>query len=197
MENENTNTNTNATETNSGAETLTLTKEELATLLQKEADKRVTQAITTAKAKWESEMGSKIDSHLKDYEKKASMTPEQLKQLDLEEKFKMLDKKEKDYLKMTREMEISKKLSEKKLSTVLTKFVYAEEDAEVEQNIATLEQLVMGMVNEEVEKRISSTKTKASVNTNGLDKEAFKKLSIAERSELFRTNPTLFKELSR
>lgn len=196
MENANTELNVNATET-TGAETLTLTKEELATMLQKEADKRVTQAITTAKAKWESEMGSKIDSHLKDYEKKASMTPEQLKALDIEEKFKMLEKKESEYTRMTKELEISKKLSEKKLSTVLTKFVYADNDAEVEQNIATLEQLVMGMVNEEVEKRISSTKTKASVNTNGLDKEAFKKLSIAERSELFRTNPTLFKELSR
>lgn len=160
MENTNTNTQeTTATET-TGAETLTLTKEELATMLQKEADKRVTQAITTAKAKWESEMGSKIDSHLKDYEKKASMTPEQLKALDIEEKFKMLEKKESEYTRMTKELEISKKLSEKKLSTVLTKFVYADNDAEVEQNIATLEQLVMGMVNEEVEKRISSTKTK-------------------------------------
>ena len=99
METTNTNPNmeqnTGVDETNETKETLTLTKEELAAMLQKETDKRVTSALTKAKKTWESEIGNKMDSHLKDYEKRAQMSPDQLKQLDLEQKFKMLDEKEK------------------------------------------------------------------------------------------------------
>ena len=193
MSEEMNNTNT-ATET--GAEQTTYTAEDFEKKLQSETDKRVNQALATAKAKWEKEMANKIDSQLKDYEKKAKMTPEELKALDLEEKFKMLEAKEKEYQSMTRKMEINQKLQEKKLSTLLVDFVYSDDMEKVDQNIATLEQLVLGMVNEEVEKRISSSKPKSSVNTAGLDKETFKKMTVLERQELFRTNPTLYKQLS-
>jgi len=188
--------NTTATEDTTGAETTTYTQEDFNKKLQSETDKRVSQAIATAKAKWESEIAGKIDIQLKDYEKKASMTPEQLKALDLEEKFKMLEAKEKEYQAMTRKMEISQKLQEKKLSTMLVDFVYADDMDVVEQKIATLEQLVLGMVNEEVEKRISSNKPKSSVQTAGLDKEKFQKMGVVERQELFRTNPELYRQLS-
>lgn len=181
---------------NNAAETLTLTKEELASMLQKETDKRVSSALKTAKSKWEAEIGNKMDSHLKDYEKRAQMTPEQLKQADLESKFKMLEEKEQQYQSMIRKAEISNMLNERKLSTVLTDFVYHDDMEVVEQRITTLEQLVLGMVNEEVEKRISSSTPKASVNTAGMDKEKFRKLSILERQELFNTNPTLYKQLA-
>lgn len=192
--NPNMETNTEVNEETT-SETLTLTKEELAAMLQKEADRRVTSAIAKAKKNWESEIGSKMDNHLKDYEKRAQMTPEQLKQIDLEEKFKMLDEKEKSYERMMRKVEIGEKLTERKLSTVLTDFVFDEDMDVVEQKIATLEQLVLGMVNEEVEKRINSSKPKASVNQAGMDKEKFKALSIAQRAELYRQNPTLYKQL--
>lgn len=201
METNNTNPNMEPNKEEKGApeenkETLTLTKEELATMLQKEADRRVTSALAKAKKNWESEIGSKMDSHLKDYEKRAQMTPEQLKQLDLEEKFKMLEEKEAQYQAMIRKVEIGEKLTERKLSTVLTDFVYDDDMDVVEQKITTLEQLVLGMVNEEVEKRINTSKPKASVNQASLDKEKFKSLSIAERAELYRTNPTLYKQLN-
>lgn len=187
--------NTEAETVTTGAEQITLTKTELEKMLQSEADKRVNQAIKTAKSKWDSEIGSKIDSQLKDYEKKAQMTPEQLKQLDIDEKLKMLDSREKEYLRKTKEVEITSKLQEMKLSPLLTKFIYSDNMEEVEQNITTIQQLVLGMVNEEVEKRISSSKPKA-VQTSGLNKEAFKKMSLAERSALYSQNPALYKELS-
>jgi len=187
---------TTATETTEvGTEQVTMTKAELEKMLQAESDKRVSQALKTAKSKWESEFSTKIDSHLKDYERKAQMTPEQLRQLSLDEKLQALDAREKEYSRKTREVDIAQKLSEKKLSTVLTKFVYSDNMDEVEQNITTLEQLVLGMVNEEVEKRIASSKPKA-ITTTGLNKEKFAKMSIAERSNLYKQNPQLYRELS-
>ncbi len=178
-----------------GVEQVTMTTEEFQAYLQRETDKRVTSALKTARSKWESELGTKVDTHFKDYERKAQMTPEQLKSLELDEKFKQLEAKEKEYTKKTREVEIAQRLGEKKLSAVLTKFVYNDNMDEVEQNIATLEQLVLGMVNEEVEKRIASSKPRAVV-TNGLNAEKFRNMGLAERSALYQQNPQLFKELA-
>lgn len=200
MENLNTNVDPGTLQADKGpeaAETLNFTKQELDLYLQKESDKRVTSALTTAKAKWESEIGTKMDSHLKDYEKRSQLTPEALKQLDLEEKFKLLEDKEKQYERMTKKMELNEILSKKGLSTVLSDFVYDEDMQIAEQKIATLEQLVLGMVNEQVERRISSTQPRASVKTENLDRESFSKLSIADRAQLYNTNPDLFKQLSK
>lgn len=178
-------------------ETLKMTQEQLNLLLQKESDKRVSSALATARKKWEEEIDDKMNTHLKDYERRAQMTPQELKQLDLEEKFKLLEEKEKEYKRMMREREIEKVLQKKGLSTVLCDFVYDEDMDIVEQKIATLEQLILGMVNEQIEQRINSSKPRASVKTEGLDKETFSKLSIAERAELYRQNPDLFKKLSK
>ena len=199
--NTNLDTTTGTLQQDKGPETteeiIKFTKEELDLYLQRESDKRVTSALNTARAKWESEIGNKMDSHLKDYEKRAKMTPEQLKQLDLEEKFKLLEEKEKQYERMTRKMELNEILSKKGLSTVLSDFVYDDDMEIAEQKIATLEQLVLGMVNEQVERRINSTQPKASIKTENLDKESFSKLSIAERAHLYNTNPELYKQLSK
>ena len=173
----------------------TMKKQDYETALQAEADRRVTQALETARKKWDKEFSTKIDTHLKDYEKKAQMSPDQLRQLDLDEKLKLLEAKEQEYARKTREIDIAQKLQEKKLSSVLTKFVYSDNMEEVEQNIVTLEQLIMGMVNEEVEQRISSNKPKA-ISISGLTAESFKKMSLAERSALYNQNPQLFKELA-
>ncbi len=175
-------------------DSVTMTKEEYAAALQAESDKRVTQALKTARAKWEAEVDTKINSHLKDYEKKAQMTPEQLAQMEIDDKLRALEEKEKEYMRKTREVEIAQKLQEKNLSSVLTKFVYSDKMEEVEQNITTLEQLVLGMVNEQIEQRISSNKPKA-VSAADLNKEKFQKMNLAERNEIYQQNPELFKEL--
>lgn len=179
------------------SETLEMTRSELNTLLQKESDRRVSSALETARKNWEKDIDTKMNNHLKDYERKAQMTPAELKQLDLEEKFKLLEEKEQKYKRMTREREIEKVLQKKGLSTVLCDFVYDDDMDVVEQKIATLEQLILGMVNEQIELRISSSKPRASVKTEGLDKERFSSLSIAERAELYRQDPELFKKLSK
>ena len=187
---------TGAEEQTNVEETLTLTKAELDLMLQKEADKRVSSALKTAKGKWEQEYSATVDNKLKDYEKRAQMTPEQLRQHELEQKLAKMEETEKRYNQTIKKAEIAEKLGERKLSKVLVDFVFDDNMDAVEQKITTLEQLVLGMVNEQVEARIASTTPKASVNTSTLDKEKFKKLSLAERNQIFMTNPTLYKQLS-
>lgn len=51
--------------------------EELQTLLQSETDKRVTQALNTAKTKWEAEFGEKLETEKKEAARLAKLTAEQ------------------------------------------------------------------------------------------------------------------------
>ena len=51
--------------------------EELQTLLQSETDKRVTQALNTAKAKWEAEFGEKLEIEKQEAARLAKLTAEQ------------------------------------------------------------------------------------------------------------------------
>ena len=51
--------------------------EELQTLLQSETDKRVTQALNTAKAKWEAEFGEKLENEKQEAARLAKLTAEQ------------------------------------------------------------------------------------------------------------------------
>lgn len=56
---------------------LPATPEELQAMLQSETDKRVTQALNTAKAKWEAEFGEKLESEKKEAARLAKLTAEQ------------------------------------------------------------------------------------------------------------------------
>ena len=51
--------------------------EELQALLQKETDKRVTQALNTAKAKWEAEFGEKLETEKAEAARLAKLTADQ------------------------------------------------------------------------------------------------------------------------
>ena len=173
-------------------EIITMTREEYEMELQRESDRRVSKAIATR----EDTLKKEIMAELKDYEKKSQMTPEQLKELELEEERAEIQRIREDIMKERAEINIQNKLIEKGMSPLLVDFVYDADEDKANQKMATLEQLILGMVNEEVEKRIGSTKPKASINTEGMDKDAFSKLSIEEMTELYRKDPELYKKLN-
>ena len=179
-------------EESANEEIITMTKEEYEMELQRESDRRVSKAIATR----EDTLKKEIMAELKDYEKKSQMTPEQLKELELEEERAEIQRIREDIMKERAEINIQNKLIEKGMSPLLVDFVYDADEDKANQKMATLEQLILGMVNEEVEKRIGSTKPKASINTEGMDKDAFSKLSIEEMTELYRKDPELYKKLN-
>ena len=179
-------------EESANEEIITMTREEYEMELQRESDRRVSKAIATR----EDTLKKEIMAELKDYEKKSQMTPEQLKELELEEERAEIQRIREDIMKERAEINIQNKLIEKGMSPLLVDFVYDADEDKANQKMATLEQLILGMVNEEVEKRIGSTKPKASINTEGMDKDAFSKLSIEEMTELYRKDPELYKKLN-
>lgn len=160
----------------------TYTEEEVLALLQSETDRRVTQALSTQKKKYEKELSlSKLDGDAREKAEKDNEIAElreQLAQFQIE--------KNKSELKSV--------LSSRGLSAEFADIILISDDIEASQaNIDKLDKLVKNAVKAEVDKRLAgNSPKKGGVSSEELTKEKVSKMSMAELSELERTNPEIF-----
>lgn len=184
---ENTNnvvTTENEVETNT--EVKTYTEEEVMKLIQSEADRRVNQALDKQKRKYEQKLSlSSLDEDAREKAEK------DMKIQELEEKLK-------EFNILQAKNEVVKVLTERNLNPQFADIIAIGEDvAEAQKKIETLDKLFKAAVQDEVKKRLNTNVPAVGADSNGtLNKEAFKKMSIAQRSELYRTDPDLYKQLS-
>lgn len=191
MEN-NTNTGAEVTATenvNVNEEVKTYTQEEVDALLQKEADRRVTSALKKQAEKFERE---KAES-----EKLRDMDEQQRKEYEYEKKVKELENKEREFNLMQNKLEASKIMGEHGLPVSFVDYIVAEDAETMMANITNFETQWKAAVADAVSARIAQPAPKGSnVSQTGLTKEAFKKMSLAQQSEIYRTNPELYKQLT-
>ena len=170
------------------ADVKTYTQEEVMTLLQSEADKRVTQALKKQQ---------------KDYEKKLSLSgldEQQRKQAEKDMEIQELREKLREFNVMQTKTEITKVLSARGLDARFADLIEIGDDVEEAQaRIDSLDRLFKTAVKAEIEKRIGSNTPKTS--TTGLDgnitKEQFAKMSLAEQKALYTNNKELYEQLAR
>lgn len=164
------------------------THEEVKELLQKETDRRVTEALKKQERK--------LESKLKEAEKLRNMDESQKKQYEFEQREKALEEKEKEFALMENKIECNKILNQRGLPIDFVGYVVAEDADTMMENINSFEKAfkaaVADAVNDKLQKK---TPTAGSTSQKGMTKEAFRKLSLAEQSEIYRTNPSLYKEL--
>ena len=156
-------------------------------LLQSEADKRVQQALKTQAKKYEKQLSlSNLD------EQSRAQAEKDMRIAELEEKLK-------EFNVMQTKNEITKVLSARGLNPQFADLINIGEDVEeAQQRIDLLDKLFKAQVKAEVEKRISTTSPQTgSVKTEGLTKEEFKKMSIAEQTQLYKENKELYMTLCR
>lgn len=176
-------------ENDSPATPKTYTQEEVDALLQKEGDKRVTEALKKQERKNAEKM--------REAEKLAQMNEQQKYEYQLEQREKALAEKEKALALAENKNEASKILAEKGLSLQLVDFVVAESAEDMNNNIALLEKAFKASVKAEVEKRLGSSSPKKNLPPDeAITKESFKKMSIIEQNKLFSENPELYKALT-
>ena len=191
MEN-NTNTGAEVTATenvNVNEEVKTYTQEEVDKLLQQEADRRVTSALKKQAEKFERE---KAES-----EKLRDMDEQQRKEYEYEKKVKELENKEREFNLMQNKLEASKIMGEHGLPVSFVDYIVAEDAETMMSNITNFETQWRAAVADAVSARIAQPAPKGSnVSQTGLTKEAFKKMSLAQQSEIYRTNPELYKQLT-
>ena len=183
---ENINVNDAEASATSGAneEVKTYTQEEVMALLQKEADRRVTEALKKQEKKYQKEISlSKLDDNERakaEKDNRIAELEEQLAQFHIERN----------------KSELKSVLASRGLSAEFADIVLINDDIEASQaNIDKLDKLFKAAVRAEVEKRLSGNAPKVGTTSAELTKDKAKKLSMAEMQALAQSNPELFNSL--
>ena len=188
INNQNTGVDTTTDTSTTGTETKTYTQEEVDALLQRESDKRVTEALKKAERK--------NADKVREAQKLAQMDSQQKYEYELEQREKAIEEKEKALALAENKNEASKILADKGLSLSLVDFVVAEDAETMNDRIKTLDKAFKESVKHEVEKRLGSSAPKKNLPTDeAITLESFKKMSALKRQELAKDNPELFKSL--
>ena len=170
-------------ETNEG--TKTYTQEEVIALLQREGDKRVSQALAKQKKQYEKQISlSKLDGDEREKAEKDAKIQE------LEEKLSAFEQEK-------NRSELKSVLASRGLSAEFADIVLITNDLEESQaNIDKLDKLFKAAVKAEVEKRLAGNTPKGNgVTPTELTKEDAKKMSIQELNDLAVKQPELFAKL--
>lgn len=163
----------------------TFTQEEVLALIQSESDKRVTQALKTERKKYEKQLSlSKLDgAERESAEKDAKIAElqERLAEFEIERN----------------KSELKSVLSSRGLSAEFADIIAITDDIEASQsNIDTLDKLFKAAVKAEVEKRLAGNTPKGNGGSAAeITKDAAKKMSMAERQNLYSTNRELYNKL--
>lgn len=181
--NENINVNEEVVETTEEAKTYTA--EEVAKLIQAEADRRTNQALAKQQRKYEKELSlSKLDDDAREKAEKDNRIAEleeQLAQFNIERN----------------RSELKSVLSSRGLSAEFADIILINDDIEASQaNIDKLDKLFKAAVKAEVEKRLAGNTPKGNgASAAEITEESAKKMSIADMAALQQSNPELFAKL--
>lgn len=183
---ENNNVIENQQTENQQEEVKTYTQDEVMALLQRETDKRVTQALATQQKKYEKQMSlSRLDDDAREKAEKDNKIAE------LEEKLA-------EFQIERNRSELKSVLASRGLSAEFADIIAINDDIEASQaNIDMLDKLFKSAVKAEVEKRLAGNAPKGNGNSAPVEitKETAKKMSVAQLNMLADTNPELFKKL--
>ena len=170
-------------------EVKTYSEEEVARMLQVEADRRVSQALAKQQAKFKQQMD--------EAEKLRTMNEEQKAQYQLEQRIKEIEAKEKEFALKENRYEAQKIMAEKNIPLAFADFIVAEDAETMMANISLFEKEFRAAVRAEVDKRIASPAPKANIGMDTvISKEQFCKMTIAQQMEIYKQDPDLYKKLS-
>lgn len=166
----------------------TYTQEEVMALLQSETDKRVTAALKTQQKKYEKQLSlSKLDGDAREKAEK-------------DERIRELEEMLRDRDIANNKSELKSVLSARGLSAEFADIITISEDIEESQaKIDVLDKLFKAAVKTEVERRLAASGGAPKGNTTitgEITKEQFRKMSIAQQSELAKNSPEIYKKLT-
>lgn len=190
-------------------EVKTFTEEEVAKMVQSQVDKRVTDALKTAKGKWETEYQQKLEEEKKETERLAKMT-EQERYEEEKRKFQMemdiqraeFEKQREEFAKEKIALATVKNLSAKGLPVEFADFLVTSNEEQTNLNVEKFEMqwktLMQQAIEKHVQERLQSTKqpTQAPKGEPKLmTRKEFANLPYAERMKMMEENPDLVKEI--
>lgn len=181
---------TSTDETGEASVEKTYTESEVQALLQSEGDRRVTSALKKQQKEFETKQA--------EAEKLRAMDENQRKEYEYTQKLQELEQREREFTIAQNKLEATKVLANRELPIEFVDYIVAEDADTMMENINTFERAFKAAVADAVAKKIASPAPKGgSVKQTGMTKEEFRKLSVAQQSELFRTNPELYRQMTR
>lgn len=171
-------------------EARTYTQEEVNELLQREGDKRVSEAMRKAERK--------AQARVQEATKLAKMDEEQRYQYELEQREKAIAEKEKALALAENKATASQVLANRGMSADLVSLVVAEDADAMNENINLLDKAFKASVKAEVEKRLSSSTPKKNLPIDGtITKETFRQMPLTAQARLRQEQPELYNQLTK
>lgn len=154
-----------------------------------EVDRRVTAALKKQQ--------KKSDEKIKEAERLAKMNAEEKAQYELDQREKRIAEKEQELALAENKAECAKILANKGISADLVDFVVDADAETMQANIKLLEKCFKESVKAEVEKRLAADPPKggSGFSTDGMTREQFRTLSIAEQQELYDKHPEVYRQM--
>ena len=183
-------TSTVGTETGEAVVEKTYTESEVQALLQREADRRVSSALNKQKKEFEKQVAES--------EKLKSMDEKQRQEYEYNQKLQELEAREKEFNIAQNKLEATKVMANRGLPIEFVDYIVAEDAETMMENITTFERAFKSAVADAVAEKVASHATKGgTAKQTGLTKEEFKKMSLSQQAEIYRTNPELYKQITR
>ena len=170
-------------------EPLTLTHEQLAALLQKEGDKRV----SSAQSKWEKDTKKRIS----EADKLSKMDEEARRAYDFEQREKALEKRERELTVESNRATCVSIMSSKGLPLDLVDFVVSDDAEAMNESIKLIERVINDAVSKQVLAKIGNDAPGSGASRGIVDKASFGKMSLREQMDLFQRDPDLYNTLTR
>ena len=168
----------------------TYTESEVQALLQREGDRRVSSALKKQQKEFERQVA--------EADKLRDMDESQRKEYEYTQRLQELENKEREFAVAQNKLEATKVMANRELPIEFVDYIVAEDAETMMENITTFERLFKGAVADAVAKKIASPAPKTgSTKQTGMTKDDFRKLSVAQQSEIYRTNPELYKQMTR
>lgn len=168
----------------------TYTESEVQALLQREGDRRVSSALKKQQKEFERKTA--------EADKLRDMDESQRKEYEYTQRLQELETKEREFAIAQNKLEATKVMANRELPIEFVDYIVAEDAETMMENITAFERAFKSAVSDAVAKRIASPAPKTgSAKQTGMTKEEFRKLSVAQQTEIFRTNPELYKQMTR
>ena len=140
---------------------LPTTMEELNKLLQSEADKRVTSALQTAKAKWEAEFGAKLETEKAEAARLAKLSADQREKEIFERQKAELAQQQAEFQRQQLLSQTMLEMGKANLPVSFAKFLMADTAETVSENLAEFTKQWQEALQKAVDDRLKGTTPKA------------------------------------
>lgn len=162
----------------------TYTQAEVDALLQKEGDRRVSQALKKKQAEFD------------EAQKLASMSVNEKQEYEYNQRLKALEEREATIERQELVNEAAKQISSKGLPVEVTDFLVGKDAETTAANIKTFQTVFNKAVEQAVVAKLATGAPNRSNVKEGLSKEDFKKMSLQQQAELYKTQPDVYKQLA-